>query len=129
MLPAVFCLPVLVKFGPPRFRRFIVDHLPFKNTQQLRDVVDIMHGTSVEILKSKELALQEGDEAMMHQIGRGRDIISLLSMHNSNVLFLFIHFFVLPVKANMQASDEDKVPQSEILAHVKSLLLEVTPYH
>jgi hypothetical protein len=49
-----------------------------------------MHGTSVEILKSKELALQEGDEAMMHQIGRGRDIISLLSMHNLNVS-VFVH--------------------------------------
>jgi hypothetical protein len=38
-------------------------------------------------LKTKEHAMQEGDEAMVQQIGRGRDIISLLSMHDSNVLF------------------------------------------
>jgi hypothetical protein len=46
-------------------------------------------------------------------------------------MFCFVHSFfrALSVKANMQASDEDKVPKSEILAHVKPFLLKVTPYH
>ena len=45
-----YVLPTLVKLGPPRFRRFLVDLLPFKNARRLRDIVDIMHNTSVEIL-------------------------------------------------------------------------------
>jgi len=70
-------LPMVVKICPPRFRRFIVDHcLPFKSAKRLRDIVDIMHETSVEILEAKERALQEGDEAVMKQIGRGQDIIA-----------------------------------------------------
>jgi hypothetical protein len=81
-------LPILVKFGSPKFRRFIVDHLPFKNATRLRDIVDIMHATSIEILEAKERALKEGDEAAVQQIGRGQDIISILSMCDSNVYFL-----------------------------------------
>jgi hypothetical protein len=40
-----------------------------------------MHHTSVEILESKKRALREGDEAVARQIGRGQDIMSILSMH------------------------------------------------
>jgi hypothetical protein len=82
-------LPILVKFGSPRFRRFIVDHLPYKNANRLKDILDVMYETSVEILKAKKRALQEGDEAVKQQIGRGQDIISILSTCNSNIL-LFI---------------------------------------
>ena len=75
-----FLLPTLIKLGPPKFRRFIVDLMPFKNVRKLRDLVDIMHNTSVEIFESKKRALLEGDEAVRNQIGRGKDIISILSM-------------------------------------------------
>jgi hypothetical protein len=78
-------LPTLMKLGSPKFRRFIVDHLPFKNATRLRDIVDIMHETSIEILEVKERALKEGDEAVVQQIGRGQDIMSILSMCDSNV--------------------------------------------
>lgn len=119
MVAAQYYLPVFVKLGPPRFRRFIVDHLPFENTQRLRDVIDIVHETSVEILESKERALKEGDEAVMQQIGRGQDIISILSMYDSNILPLIIDFFhAQSVKTNMEASDEDTFSQSEILGQV-----------
>ena len=129
MVIGCYYLPVLVKFGPPRFRRFIVDHLPFKNVKRLRDAVDIVHETSIEILKSTERALQEGDEAVLQQIGRGRDIISILSVYDSNVLLLVIDFVLTPsVKANTEASDGDKLTQSEILGQVKYPLLEITAY-
>jgi hypothetical protein len=81
-------LPTLVKLGSPKFRRFIVDLLPFKNANRMRDILDVMHETSVEILEAKERALKEGDEAVVQQIGRGQDIISILSMCNSNVFLL-----------------------------------------
>lgn len=98
-----YFLTTFVKLGPPRFRRFLVDLLPFKNARRLRDIVDIIHNTSIEILEAKRHALKAGDEAVANQVGRGKDIISIL------------------MKANMEASEEDKLPESEVLAQMSTL--------
>ena len=73
-------LHILVKIDIPRFRRFIVDHLPFK------DVVDSIQHTSTEILEAKKRALQEGDEAIVRQIGQGKDITSILCTCDPEVM-------------------------------------------
>jgi hypothetical protein len=39
-----------------------------------------MDKTSVEIYEHKKLALQRGEEAVLQQIGRGKDIMSILRM-------------------------------------------------
>lgn len=52
--------------------------MPNKTLHKLRDIIDTMHGTSVEILESKKKALQEGDEAVALQVGQGKDILSIL---------------------------------------------------
>jgi len=72
-------LTPLVRLGTPKFRRFIMDLLPWKTLHQLRDITDIMHDISVEIVKSKKRALEDGEEAMAGQIGKGKDILSILS--------------------------------------------------
>ena len=69
-----------MKLGPPKFRRFLVDLLPFKNVRRLRDIVDLMHNTCIEILDAKRHALMEGEEAFAKQTGKGKDIISILCM-------------------------------------------------
>ena len=58
-----------------------------------------------------------GDEAVKHQIGEGRDIMSILSE------FFSLSFNVAPsqsavVKANVEASDEDKLPDDELLGQM-----------
>ena len=93
MIALLDFVPTFVKIGSPKFRRFIVDHLPFMNARKLRDIVDIMYETSLGIFKAKERALREGDEVVAQQIGRGKDIISILSMCNSNTLLFIIHSF------------------------------------
>jgi len=115
-----YLLTTLVKLGPPRFRRFVVDLLPFANVRKLRDIIDIMHNTSVEILEAKKRVLMEGDEAVAKQIGRGKDIISILSMCILMSCDKPTHQQIRPVKANMEASEEDKLPDSEVLAQVVS---------
>lgn len=72
-------LPKLARIGTPSFRRFLVDHAPFKFVKDVRDIVDTLYNTSIEIFESKKKALAEGDEAFAAQIGRGKDIISILS--------------------------------------------------
>jgi len=112
-----YLVPTLVKLGPPKFRRFLVNLLPFENARRLRGIVDVFHNTSIEILEAKRRAM-ESDGTVEEQIGRGKDIMSILSMyisaqHPSTLL-------IRTVKANMEAPEEDKLPDSEVLAQVAS---------
>ena len=72
-------LTPLVRLGTPKFRRFILNLIPWKALHQLRDISDVVHNTAVEIINSKKRALADGDEAVARQIGQGKDILSVLS--------------------------------------------------
>ena len=76
-----YFLSTSLKIGTPKFRRFIMDLLPWKNLHNIRDIVDIIHNTSVEIFEAKKKALVAGDEAVTEQIGQGKDIMSILSAY------------------------------------------------
>ena len=124
--PALFLissfLPVLMKLSPPWFRRTLVNLVPWKKMRRLRDAVDIMHNTAVEIFESKRRALQEGGEAMTRQNSRGKDIISILSMNHAASVhrfrILITAFSVTLVKANMEASDTDRLTEEEVVGQV-----------
>ncbi|KAF9002260.1 cytochrome P450 [Cyathus striatus] len=96
-------LPLLSTIGTPGFRRWLLDVSPFKSLHKIRDIVDVMHNTSVEILESKRMALTEGDETVAKQVAHGKDIMSIL------------------LKANMEASEEDKLSEHEVLAQMSTL--------
>ncbi|RDB26333.1 hypothetical protein Hypma_006808 [Hypsizygus marmoreus] len=99
--PRAYLLPTLVKIGTPKFRRLVIDMLPFwKNLRKLRDIVDISHNTSVKIFEEKKALQEEGEEKLL---GQGKDIISIL------------------MKANIEASSEDRLPDSEVLAQISTL--------
>ena len=82
----------LMRFGTSKFRRFIVDHIPWKTLHQVRDIMDVIHHTSVEIINSKKRVLEKGDETIAKQIGQGKDIISILSMAFSSLVTHEPHF-------------------------------------
>ncbi|KAJ2919662.1 hypothetical protein MD484_g664, partial [Candolleomyces efflorescens] len=88
--------------GTGKFRRAIVNLLPWKKLHELRDMVDVMHNTSVEIFESTKRSLEAG-EHLSNRIGKGKDVMSLL------------------LKANNAASDEDKLPETELLAQISTL--------
>ena len=67
-----------VNLGPAWFRRAIVDMIPVKQVQRLKNVVDVMHKRSVEIVTEKKAALQRGDEVLTQQVGEGKDVMSIL---------------------------------------------------
>ena len=71
-------LPWLIYIGPPSLRRFVVKSLPWKAIKEIDGFVDIMDKTSIKVFKEKKRALSNGDEAAMHQIGRGKDIMNTL---------------------------------------------------
>ena len=72
-------LAPLARLGTPKFRRFVLNLIPWKTLHQLRDISDVIHNTAVEIINSKKRALEDGDEAVAKQIGQGKDILSILS--------------------------------------------------
>jgi len=85
-----------------------VDLIPSPIIRRLRDIVDIFHNTSVEILETKKAALRGGDQALAAQIGKGKDIISIL------------------LRENMEASMEDRLSDNELLGQVTSLTFAAT---
>ncbi|EDR05286.1 uncharacterized protein LACBIDRAFT_303034 [Laccaria bicolor S238N-H82] len=88
--------------GSPRFRRFIIDVLPWKNMHDVYDIVDAMHKTSLEIFKSKKKASSDGDDVVARQIGRDKEIMSIL------------------MRANMDASEEDRLEDDELIVQVSN---------
>ncbi len=71
-------LPYVLDLGTASFRRRVVELLPNKRVQRLKDISDIMHERSVLIFNEKKAALEKGDDALKHQVGEGRDIMSIL---------------------------------------------------
>ncbi|KZP05461.1 cytochrome P450 [Athelia psychrophila] len=96
--------PYLVKLGPARLRRFLVGLIPSADVRKLCGIVDFMHDTSVGIIASKRAALERGDEAVVQQVGRGGDIMSIL------------------LKANMRASEDDRLPEEELVGQMTTLI-------
>lgn len=71
-------MPHATKLGPAAFRRWVVERTPLDYVQQMRRITDTMHDRSVKIFNEKKALLEKGDDALKHQIGEGRDIMSIL---------------------------------------------------
>ncbi|THH05492.1 hypothetical protein EW146_g9889 [Bondarzewia mesenterica] len=104
MIIALEFLPWLMRIGTSAFRRAVAEKTPWEDVQRLINVLDIMDKTSREIFENKKIALEKGDQAVVHQIGEGKDIISVL------------------MKANMAVSAEDRIPEKELLAQMSTLI-------
>ncbi|KAH9941567.1 cytochrome P450 [Epithele typhae] len=94
--------PILTRLGPAWFRRLLVKCVPVGQVQQLRNVVDTLYQTSVDIIAQKRALLESG------KISVGKDIMSVL------------------LKANMAASEADRLPDEQILGQMNILLFAAT---
>lgn len=79
-------LPYVSNFGPAAFRRWVIQLFPSKTIKQLIDATDVMDETSRAVFYHKRQALEKGDEAVVHQIGEGRDLMSILSESYSSAI-------------------------------------------
>ena len=75
-------LPYAVKVGNTAFRRLAARYLPWKTWQYLVGIVDVMDHTSRDVFESKKKAMEMGDEAVLRQVGEGKDIASVLSTYS-----------------------------------------------
>ncbi|KAJ3855140.1 cytochrome P450 [Lentinula lateritia] len=107
-----YLLPLSMKVLPTNIRTFIMNITPWKTLHDVRDMVNYMHELSVEIYEEKKRAFEEGDEAVVRQIGNGKDLLSIM------------------MKENMKANDEDKLEEAEIIAQsAMSRILHLLALH
>ncbi|KAE9396154.1 cytochrome P450 [Gymnopus androsaceus JB14] len=78
-------------------RTLLMNAVPWKAVHEVRDMVMYRHEFSVKVYEEKKRALEEGDEAVMRQLGQGKDIL---------------------MKDNIDADAEDKLNEDEIIAQV-----------
>ncbi|KAI0347504.1 cytochrome P450 [Trametopsis cervina] len=100
--------PKVRNIGSPAFRSAVVKLIPSKNLRALRALVSTMQTQARLIFDGKKRALAEGNKAVMHQIGEGKDIMSIL------------------MKANMDAKGEDKLPESHVVGQMSALVTAAT---
>lgn len=74
-----FAFHIAAKVKLPRLKRFIVEHIPSKRVQDLKEVIDIMYQTSVEIIRAKKEAMKSADPQIAAEMRSKKDIISILS--------------------------------------------------
>ncbi|KAF6751678.1 cytochrome P450 [Ephemerocybe angulata] len=102
IFPRLLILPYICNIGPAWLRRWLVDVLPWKNLHVLRDMVDTMHNTSLELLRSRQGGV-DGHKARVSDDGGRPDILTVL------------------LKANLAASEEDKMSESELLGQITTI--------
>ncbi|KAI0713837.1 cytochrome P450 [Earliella scabrosa] len=98
-------LPFVDYMGPKWFRRKLLNIVPYKKLQRMKNIVDIMYERSTEIYRAKKAAIERGDETAVHQVGEGKDVMSIL------------------LNANKMASEGDKLTDEEILAQMSTFIL------
>ena len=76
-------LPRIEKLGPAHLRRKLIDFWPDMKLKQLRDIVDIMDETAVDVYKKAKEGMEKGDEELVNRVGQGKDIMSILCMYSS----------------------------------------------
>ncbi|KAH6909246.1 cytochrome P450 [Coprinopsis sp. MPI-PUGE-AT-0042] len=106
ILVRLIVYPLLVKYDSPgkRYYRKIVDTFGWDSVHKFRDLIDVMHQTSIDIFEAKKRELKEGEEATANQIGRGKDLLSVL------------------MKANMESSEKDRLSEDEVIAQISTIV-------
>nr|BAK09468.1 cytochrome P450 [Postia placenta] len=97
-------LPFVMKIGTPAMRRRILELIPSTRLQRVKEISDAVDAHSKRIFKQKKQALAEGDEAVLNQVGAGKDILSRL------------------MQANMTASEEDRLTENELLGQMSTFI-------
>ena len=78
LMPFRILLPALCRNLSAGVRKWLAEHVPWPALQRVKRTVDTMDVMAHEIYDAKMGALRAGEEAVVQQIGEGKDIISKL---------------------------------------------------
>ncbi|KAJ3550676.1 hypothetical protein NMY22_g309 [Coprinellus aureogranulatus] len=110
--------------GTRSFQRWAIEMLPWPKLREAKAMSDLIWNTSKEILENTKKCLAEGVESDTSGFGGCRDILSIFggfpsgSPRNPRPM---LSSRSIPVKANMDAPEEDKLPEDEIMGQVSSI--------
>ena len=110
-------------FSPAWFRRKLLDLVPSKKVQRLKDICDRLTAGCVKIFDAKKAAMKSGDDDLLQNVGEGRDVMSVLRTSIASRLIsvqpkVMVCFHPFVVRENMLAAQEDKLPEDELLAQM-----------
>ena len=112
-------LPILVHIGTPTFRRRAVELVPLESVQRMRHISDVLYERSVAIFTEKRAALAKGDDAFKGDIGEDRDIMSILCESPATLRNWWSGLYaVYAVRENILASNDDRLPDDELIAQM-----------
>lgn len=78
------CVPKAVELGVPLWLiKRVLEMVPSQNMRRMMAISDTMARRSLEIITEKKTALLKGDDALVHQVGEGKDIMSLLRAYSA----------------------------------------------
>lgn len=66
--------------GPAWFRRRLVEMVPIAVVQKLKAIIDTMDRKSEEIFLAKKFSIQQGGDSVLRQVGKGKDLMTVLSL-------------------------------------------------
>lgn len=72
----------MANLGTPALRHWVGQNFPLPDLNHLVYLTDVIYETSKMIFNEKKAALEKGDDAVVLQIGEGRDIMSVLSEYS-----------------------------------------------
>ncbi|KAH6909124.1 cytochrome P450 [Coprinopsis sp. MPI-PUGE-AT-0042] len=102
-IPQFVILPMIHKWnlGGRWLQRFVMDNLTWGSIRTTKDIVDVMDRTAKDIYEARKRALATGTPLK----GSGKDILTIL------------------MRSNAESTDEDKLPDDEILAQISTFVL------
>lgn len=71
--------PYAARYIPASIRPILARIVPSRKYQNFRRIIWMLDSHARALLYSKRAALEKGDEAVVHQVGEGKDILSILS--------------------------------------------------
>ncbi|OSX63054.1 hypothetical protein POSPLADRAFT_1056401 [Postia placenta MAD-698-R-SB12] len=101
---ALKALMYVQSFLSVEYAAHILELIPSTRLQRMREISDAMDAHSKRIFEQKKQALAQGDEAVLNQVGEGKDILSRL------------------MQANMAASEEDRLSENELLGQMSTFI-------
>ncbi|KAK7466270.1 hypothetical protein VKT23_004998 [Stygiomarasmius scandens] len=99
-----YILPITAKFGSRKLWRWVLDTIPWEDGRRMKNISDYLWEFSRELYRGKTRALAAGDEAVTRQVGKGKDIMSIL------------------IKLNLEAKEEDRLSEDEVLGQMSILM-------
>lgn len=88
LLARFLVLPLVYEKGSRKLQRAVVSLLPWKAMHDVRDMIDVVHNTSIDILQATKQSLN-GKEGSERRPYGGKDIMSILGL-DIYIVFSFL---------------------------------------